>query len=61
MADFPSLEPAFTMQPMISGNIKSESTFSPALNGEFVGQGNDYIHVDPDGKHLRLNAHGVIK
>ncbi|KKZ65534.1 hypothetical protein EMCG_08607 [[Emmonsia] crescens] len=82
MADFPSLEPAFTMQvkiqpatavgsaargtklmvtPMIAGNVKSESSFSPALNGEFIGQGNDYIHVDPDGKHLRLNAHGVIK
>ncbi|EER42319.1 hypothetical protein HCDG_03778 [Histoplasma capsulatum H143] len=47
--------------PMISGNIESESTFSPALSGEFVGQGNDYIHVDPDGEHLRLDAHGVIK
>lgn len=46
---------------MISGNIESESTFSPALSGEFVGQGNDYIHVDPDGEHLRLDAHGVIK
>ncbi|PGH01343.1 hypothetical protein GX51_05274 [Blastomyces parvus] len=82
MADFPTLEPAFTMQvkihpptevgsvargtkllitPMIAGTVKSESTFSPALNGELVGNGNDYIHVDPDGKHLRLDAHGVIK
>ncbi|PGG96060.1 hypothetical protein AJ79_09748 [Helicocarpus griseus UAMH5409] len=46
---------------MISGTVKSEGSFSPALNGEFIGQGNDYIYVDPDGKHLRLNAHGVIK
>ncbi|EEH17883.2 hypothetical protein PABG_00446 [Paracoccidioides brasiliensis Pb03] len=47
--------------PMISGTVKSENNFTPVFNGEFVGQGNDYIYVDPDGKHLRLNAHGVIK
>ena len=41
--------------------MTSEEGFSPAFDGEFVGTGNDYIHSDPDGKHLRLNAHGVIK
>lgn len=47
--------------PMSGGTVKSAPGFSPALDAEFVGVGNDYIHADPDGKHLRLNAHGVIK
>ncbi|PYI00252.1 hypothetical protein BO78DRAFT_402168 [Aspergillus sclerotiicarbonarius CBS 121057] len=47
--------------PMTGGTVKSEPGFSPALDAEFVGVGNDYIHADPDGKHLRLDAHGVIK
>ncbi|KKK15557.1 hypothetical protein P175DRAFT_0529703 [Aspergillus ochraceoroseus IBT 24754] len=47
--------------PMTGGSIKSEGSFSPALDAEFVGVGNDYIHADPDGGHLRLNAHGVVK
>lgn len=46
---------------MKSGTIKSAPNFSPAIDAEFVGVGNDYIHVDPDNKHLRLNAHGVLK
>lgn len=41
--------------------MKSEPGFSPSLNAEFVGTGNDYIHNDPSGKHMRLNAHGVVK
>lgn len=41
--------------------MKSESGFSPAIDAEFVGTGADYIHNDPDGKHMRLNAHGVLK
>ena len=49
------------LQPMTGGTVKSESGFSPALNAEFVGTGNDYIHNDPSGKHMRLNAHGVVK
>ncbi|RJE21048.1 hypothetical protein PHISCL_06619 [Aspergillus sclerotialis] len=82
MAEFPSLQPAFTVQvnidapfhvgsasrsnslqvvPMTGGTLKSAPGFSPAIDAEFVGVGNDYIHADPDGKHLRLNAHGVIK
>ncbi|OOG00969.1 hypothetical protein ASPCADRAFT_202819 [Aspergillus carbonarius ITEM 5010] len=47
--------------PMTGGTVKSEPGFSPALDAEFVGVGNDYIHADPDGKHLRLDAHGVLK
>ena len=46
---------------MTGGNVKSESGFSPALNAEFVGTGNDYIHNDPSGKHMRLNAHAVVQ
>lgn len=41
--------------------MTSESGFSPAIDAEFVGTGADYIHNDPDGKHMRLNAHGVLK
>ena len=46
---------------MTGGTIKSAPSFSPAIDAEFVGVGNDYIHADPDEKHLRLNAHGVVK
>lgn len=48
-------------QPMTAGTLKGDPSFSPAIDGEFVGTGNDYIHSDPDGQHLRLNAHGVVK
>ncbi|PYH59041.1 DUF3237 domain-containing protein [Aspergillus niger CBS 101883] len=47
--------------PMTGGTVQSAPGFSPALDAEFVGVGNDYIHADADGKHLRLDAHGVIK
>ncbi|EER28014.1 hypothetical protein CPC735_033500 [Coccidioides posadasii C735 delta SOWgp] len=47
--------------PMVGGTVRSEPGFSPAFNGEFTGTGNDYIHVDPDGKRFRLNAHGLIR
>lgn len=46
---------------MIGGTVKSEPGFSPAFNGEFVGQGADYIHMDPDEKRMRLDARGVVK
>ena len=46
---------------MTGGTVQSVPGFSPALDAEFVGVGNDYIHADADGKHLRLDAHGVIK
>ncbi|KAI9372510.1 hypothetical protein BJX61DRAFT_507097 [Aspergillus egyptiacus] len=52
----------FQIIPMVpGGTLKSAEGFSPALDAEFVGVGNDYIHADADGKHLRLNAHGVVK
>ncbi|KAL5356898.1 hypothetical protein BJX96DRAFT_143576 [Aspergillus floccosus] len=47
--------------PMTGGTVKSAEGFSPAIDAEFEGIGNDYIHADPDGQHLRLNAHGVLK
>ncbi|KNG86793.1 hypothetical protein ANOM_004661, partial [Aspergillus nomiae NRRL 13137] len=47
--------------PMTGGTVKGDSGFSPALDAEFVGVGNDYIHADADGKHMRLNAHAVLK
>ncbi|KAL2871970.1 DUF3237 domain-containing protein [Aspergillus lucknowensis] len=47
--------------PMTGGTLKSAEGFTPAIDAEFVGVGNDYIHADPDGKHLRLDAHGVVK
>jgi hypothetical protein len=46
---------------MTGGTVKSEPGYSLTLDAEFVGTGNDYIHADPDNKHVRLNAHGVIK
>lgn len=46
---------------MTGGTIKSEPGFSPALDAEFVGTGNDYIRHDVDGKRMRLDAHGVVK
>ncbi|KAM0117302.1 hypothetical protein ACP6JC_006072 [Aspergillus fumigatus] len=46
---------------MTGGTVKSDPGYPLALDAEFVGTGNDYIHADPDNKHLRLNAHGVIK
>ncbi|KAI4250684.1 MAG: hypothetical protein LQ352_005302 [Teloschistes flavicans] len=41
--------------------IKSEPGFSPAIDAEIVGTANDYIHNDPNGKQMRLDAHGVVK
>lgn len=41
--------------------VKSESGFTPSIDAELVGSANDYIHNDPDGKHMRLDAHGVVK
>lgn len=46
---------------MVGGTLISEPEFTPAINANFVGTGNDYIRNDPDGKRMRLNAHGVVK
>ncbi|KAL4786073.1 hypothetical protein BJX76DRAFT_355485 [Aspergillus varians] len=74
MSEFPSIQPAFTIKacsasrntalqiiPFSSGTLKAAEGFSPAINAQFVGVGNDYIHADPDGARLRLDAHGTIK
>jgi len=47
--------------PMVAGTVTSEANFSPSVNGKFIDMGTDYIHADPDGKHLRLDAHSVIE
>jgi len=41
--------------------VKSEPNFSPSVDCEWIGTGNDYIHNDPDGKNMRLDAHAVVK
>ena len=41
--------------------VKSERGFYPQIDAEILGTANDYIHEDPDGKHMRLNAHGVVR
>lgn len=46
---------------MVGGTVKSEADFAPNIDAELVGTGNDYIRFDPDSKHMRLNAHSVIK
>lgn len=46
---------------MTGGTVKSEPNFHPAIDAEFVGTGADYIHHDASQKHMRLNAHGVVK
>lgn len=46
---------------MVGGTIISEPGFTPALNAKFEGTGNDYIRNDPDGKRMRLDAHGVVR
>ena len=51
----------WTLQPMIGGSITSEPDFSPTIDATFVSQGSDYIHNDPSGKQMRLNAHAVLK
>lgn len=50
-----------TIVPMTGGTMKSESGFSPSVDARFKGTGNDYIHNDPTGKQMRLNAHGLLE
>ncbi|KAL9125856.1 MAG: hypothetical protein Q9217_005001 [Psora testacea] len=47
--------------PMTGGSVKSEPGFSPAIDATWAIQGTDYIHNDPNGKHMRLNAQQVVK
>jgi len=52
---------ALIVVPMVGGTVISEPGFTPSINATFAGTGNDYIRNDPDGKRMRLDAHGVIK
>jgi hypothetical protein len=46
---------------MVGGTLKAEPGFYSGFEAEVVGTGHDYIHVDPDGGRMRLNAHSVVK
>ena len=50
-----------TVVPISGGTVQSEPGFEPELDATFKGTGNDYIHTDPTGKHMRLDAHVVIE
>lgn len=50
-----------TVVPITSGTVRNEPGFPIELDATFRGVGNDYIHNDPTGKHMRLDAHGVIE
>jgi Protein of unknown function (DUF3237) len=50
-----------TVVPITEGTIRSETGFAVELDATFKGIGNDYIHNDPTGKHMRLDAHAVIE
>ena len=46
---------------MTNGTAVSHPDFEPAIDAVCASQGNDYIRNDPDGKHMRLDAHTVLK
>ncbi|KAL9026394.1 MAG: hypothetical protein Q9196_004933 [Gyalolechia fulgens] len=46
---------------MASGTAVSHPTFKPVFDAVFEGGGTDYIRNDPDGKHMRLDAHAVMR
>ncbi|KAL8832146.1 MAG: hypothetical protein Q9170_005005 [Blastenia crenularia] len=46
---------------MPSGTLTSHPSFNLSVDAVFASQGNDYIRNDPDGKHMRLDAHAVLK
>ncbi|KAL8809746.1 MAG: hypothetical protein Q9200_003139 [Gallowayella weberi] len=50
-----------TAVPMTGGTAISHPSFKPSIDTVFANQGHDYIHNDPSGKHMRLDAHGVLK
>ncbi|KAL8962025.1 MAG: hypothetical protein Q9193_001514 [Seirophora villosa] len=59
--NFPNLNPAMTVSPMAGGTAISHPSFQPSIDAVLYGRGTDYIRNDPDGKHMRLDAHTVIK
>ncbi|KAL8678489.1 MAG: hypothetical protein Q9186_005159 [Xanthomendoza sp. 1 TL-2023] len=50
-----------TAVPMTGGTAISHPSLQSSIDAVFADQGHDYIRADPSGKHLRLNAHGVLK
>ena len=46
---------------MTGGSLTSEPYFSPSVSAEWALAGADFIHNDPDGKRMRLDAHGTVK
>jgi len=47
--------------PMISGTVKSEPGFEPALDAQLHGVGYDYIHNDASGETMRLDVRSQVK
>ncbi|KAL4936177.1 hypothetical protein BDV06DRAFT_205518 [Aspergillus oleicola] len=47
--------------PFSNGTFQTAEGFEPAFEAQVIGTGNDFIHADPDGVHMRLNCHGVVK
>lgn len=50
-----------TVVPITGGTVLSEPGFEPRIEAKFKGTGNDYMHTDPTGKHMRLDSHVVIE
>lgn len=50
-----------TVVPIIGGTVLSEPGFEPIIEATFKGTGNDYMHTDPTGKHMRLDSHVVFE
>jgi hypothetical protein len=50
-----------TVVPIVGGTVLSEPGFEPIIEAEFKGTGNDYMHTDPTGKHMRLDSHVVME
>jgi RNA polymerase I-specific transcription initiation factor RRN6 len=46
---------------MVSGTVKSEPGFEPALDATLNGVGYDYIHNDADGGNMRLDVRSQVK
>lgn len=47
--------------PMVSGTVKSEPGFEPALDAELHGVGYDYIHNDASNENMRLDVRSQLK
>ncbi|MCJ1308059.1 hypothetical protein MMC25_001710 [Agyrium rufum] len=46
---------------MVTGTLKSEPSFPVPLDLVFHSPGSDFIHGDPGGEHMRLDAHAILK